>query len=256
MTKYILVLSFLFSNIVWSQDSNCSLITYTQTFNLTNTVVSNYKLYATNKSSLYLETDIITSKDKIYLSRNSLGNSRRYSTGRKNTAPNFYINHKNEFYFREYFHNELILVKENSSEVRHNWTIENETKSVGNFLCSKATTTFRGRDYIAWFSYEIPLPFGPWKFSGLPGLILEVYDKEMALHFVTNTIQINKFNNCDDSINSISLDNYVDINQYQIKKDEILDEIFRKISSRQPAGSKPIKRDKNCTDCGDKLEYF
>ena len=37
---------------------------------------------------------------------------------------------------------------------------------------------FRGRDYIAWYTEEIPYPYGPYKFSGLPGLITCIYDTQ------------------------------------------------------------------------------
>ncbi len=46
------------------------------------------------------------------------------------------------------------------------------------YECNKATTNFAGRTYTAWFTTEIPLPFGPYKFGGLPGLILKIEDAE------------------------------------------------------------------------------
>lgn len=65
------------------------------------------------------------------------------------------------------------------------WKLEKETKKIGNFIVNKATGLFRGRIYTAWYTLEIPLPYGPWKLQGLPGLILEAYDKdkEMYLYF-------------------------------------------------------------------------
>lgn len=44
--------------------------------------------------------------------------------------------------------------------------------------CYKATTSFRGRRWNVWFSPEIPIPYGPWKLSGLPGLILKAEDED------------------------------------------------------------------------------
>ncbi|PKP22106.1 MAG: GLPGLI family protein, partial [Bacteroidetes bacterium HGW-Bacteroidetes-22] len=41
----------------------------------------------------------------------------------------------------------------------------------------------RGRDYIAWFAPDLPISEGPYKFSGLPGLILEVTDTHSNFHF-------------------------------------------------------------------------
>lgn len=65
------------------------------------------------------------------------------------------------------------------------WKLQGETKKIGNFEAHKATGEFRGRLYTAWYTLDVPLPYGPWKLQGLPGLILEAYDqkKEMYLYF-------------------------------------------------------------------------
>jgi hypothetical protein len=68
------------------------------------------------------------------------------------------------------------------------WSIKNETKTILGHTVQKATTQFRGRDYVVWFTSDIPLSNGPWKFGGLPGLILEVYDVQR--HFVFESIKI------------------------------------------------------------------
>lgn len=59
-----------------------------------------------------------------------------------------------------------------------NWNISEETKLIKGYNSQKATTSFAGRDYIAWFSPEIPIAEGPYKFNGLPGLILEISDTD------------------------------------------------------------------------------
>ncbi len=58
------------------------------------------------------------------------------------------------------------------------WKITNETDIVLGFLCIKATTFFRGREWTAFFTPDIPVPEGPWKLCGLPGLILKAYDSK------------------------------------------------------------------------------
>lgn len=70
------------------------------------------------------------------------------------------------------------------------WNIWKETRKIGDFSCQKATTRFRGRDYIAWFTSEIPIRTGPWKFYGLPGLILEVYDTQRRVQFLFQSATI------------------------------------------------------------------
>lgn len=56
------------------------------------------------------------------------------------------------------------------------WVIhEDGTRNIIGFNCTMATTHFRGRAWKVWFSEEIPLPLGPWKLGGLPGLILAAH---------------------------------------------------------------------------------
>lgn len=68
------------------------------------------------------------------------------------------------------------------------WELKNEKKEILTYECYKATTRFRGRNYIAWYTNAIPISDGPYKFSGLPGLILELYDDNENFHY--NLLQI------------------------------------------------------------------
>ncbi len=63
------------------------------------------------------------------------------------------------------------------------WKINDSTKTIMDYTCQMAVSDFRGRRWIAWFAHDIPISDGPWKFSGLPGLIMEVYDTEKHFHF-------------------------------------------------------------------------
>ena len=60
---------------------------------------------------------------------------------------------------------------------KFDWKYEDETREVMGYECRKATTRWRGRDWTAWYS-EIPVSAGPWKFNGLPGLILRLEDSK------------------------------------------------------------------------------
>ena len=58
------------------------------------------------------------------------------------------------------------------------WELKTDTISILGFLCNKAVCRFRGREYAAWYTPNIPVNNGPWKFCGLPGLILKVTDSK------------------------------------------------------------------------------
>lgn len=58
-----------------------------------------------------------------------------------------------------------------------NWKIAPEKKQLGEFKVQKATTEFAGRKWTAWFTTDVPIQDGPYKFSGLPGLIVEIDDQ-------------------------------------------------------------------------------
>ena len=58
------------------------------------------------------------------------------------------------------------------------WTMARGDSTILGYPCHKATTRFRGRDYVAWYTEEIPYPYGPYKFGGLPGLITCIYDTQ------------------------------------------------------------------------------
>ena len=73
------------------------------------------------------------------------------------------------------------------------WTLSTETKTICEHRCQKATCHWRGRDFVAWFAPDIPIRRGPWKFGGLPGLILKVYDKDRLYTFEAIGIQKGNF---------------------------------------------------------------
>ncbi|MDY0142989.1 MAG: GLPGLI family protein [Bacteroidales bacterium] len=60
-----------------------------------------------------------------------------------------------------------------------NWAIEpSRDTTILDIHCLMARVKYAGRDYIAWFAPKIPINDGPYKFSGLPGLIIKLYDTE------------------------------------------------------------------------------
>lgn len=63
------------------------------------------------------------------------------------------------------------------------WIILPQTKMLDKLKVQAAATNFGGRQWTAWFTDTIPIPEGPYKFRGLPGMILEIYDSNNYFHF-------------------------------------------------------------------------
>lgn len=63
------------------------------------------------------------------------------------------------------------------------WKLTNEKKKVNDLNLQKATTNWGGRKWTAWFTTDIPFQEGPYKFHGLPGLIVELSDNKKDYQF-------------------------------------------------------------------------
>ena len=78
------------------------------------------------------------------------------------------------------------------------WKILPETVKIGEYEAQKAETTFAGRKWYAWFTQDIPFQDGPYKFKGLPGLIVKVEDAKGDYSFdLQQSKKITEFPNFD-----------------------------------------------------------
>lgn len=73
-----------------------------------------------------------------------------------------------------------------------NWEIKSDKKEILGFNCQKAIGEFRGRKYTVWFTTDIPYSYGPWKLTGLPGVILEAEDSEKQNVYYATNVSLNK----------------------------------------------------------------
>jgi len=69
------------------------------------------------------------------------------------------------------------------------WKILPDQQKVGEFNAQKAVGNFAGRQWIAWFTTEIPIQDGPYKFNGLPGLIVKIEDRTNSHSFVLKEVK-------------------------------------------------------------------
>lgn len=72
------------------------------------------------------------------------------------------------------------------------WKMIDGVEKVGNFSCQKAEVDYSGRKWTALFTSEINISDGPYIFSGLPGLIVKIYDEKHDYDF--ELAQIKNFN--------------------------------------------------------------
>lgn len=89
-------------------------------------------------------------------------------------------NNNNEFSQYDLLENTVLQLQTNDTQ---KWNLSQEKKNVKNLSLQKAITTWGGRNWTAWFAEEIPFQEGPYKFHGLPGLIVEIYDDKKNYHF-------------------------------------------------------------------------
>jgi len=69
-------------------------------------------------------------------------------------------------------------------DIKLNWKILTDKEKIGSYNAQKATTEFGGRQWTAWFTTDLPFQDGPYKFSGLPGLIVKIEDADKDYSWV------------------------------------------------------------------------
>jgi len=189
MKIFIILLSFLYSNLFYPQTNKTDLEVEYQLFVDAEIVSSMYCTLVANKNASIYHQKNGTAKIGLKESENN------EATGVVKPSLIFepYIridNQTKEILFFDVIGSNIFLVKDNYTEL--SWNISAETKMIGGYKCTKALTDFRGRQWIAWFTTEIPLSFGPWKLYGLPGLILEACDVSNRYNFKLIKITQNK----------------------------------------------------------------
>jgi GLPGLI family protein len=102
---------------------------------------------------------------------------------------------KNKTYHQKEFESDLYLI---SIDNKIDWELSQEKKKIGKYVCYKATANDRfigssgnvlKKKIIAWYTPEIAFSYGPLKYNGLPGLILELENDKVI--FYTKEIHLN-----------------------------------------------------------------
>lgn len=106
------------------------------------------------------------------------------------------------------------------------WKLIDGNKTIGPFNASKATSSFRGRNYTAWYTRDVKVDVGPWKFQGLPGLILQVTDEEKSVIFNFSSAKI-PYTHTEDDFTikedlEFSIDEYAELNRPETVTSEFI----------------------------------
>jgi len=259
MKSIITLLSIFALGVLNSQENNnTAKIIYKQTIDM-NEVVFNkeYELLFDKNSSLYefIEDNKKKSSETIETETNQ-GRQMNYIVRSKKGLKDFFYNNYNTDFYCQSIHNGeyILLTKEEGNKI--DWKVIEEFKDISGFKCQKATGFFRGREYTAWFTSEIPVPFGPWKLHGLSGLILEAYDTDQMIYVVAKSIFTNTDISLSEKVKKIDFSKAISMNEMFIKVEEFDQEELAKMNAQLPQGMKPLKIDKKCEDCGKPLEIF
>lgn len=256
MKKILLLISFIFLNYSFSQKKGIIYYGYVESLYEGSGKGFDYNAYTiyNNKQSYYVTAkDSLESADKKTdkFIPNDAGGGTIAQGGlkRSKNGDQVVYNIKENIILSSILIKEQLYISETAT--KFNWKFTNETKKVGKLMCKKATTSFRGRDYTAWYTTSIPLPFGPWKLNGLPGLILEAYDTDKFVYWYFKNMEYptkNKenVNNLRKPINSksiklISINDFYNFQKEFIEKAKDRNKILQKQYTNVTFDVSPIK---------------
>lgn len=237
--KFIIISTLLFVNYINCQNTKGNL--YVE-YNITKGLIKSKEFLFVNQDNSLYTTDFIDFNNEL----NSLSKKNdNYIIQEKKLKINkmeYYSSlNKDSLFFVSIFPNgKKIIAMDKLPKIK--WEISNnQTKKIGGFTCVKASGNFRGSKIVAYYAINIPLPFGPFKFKGLPGLILEAYNEDsygtkytwaakkiVFNHNLKKKIEFNKDNYHQKIVSYKSL-----IESFDIK----MSNITKKLTSRSSRGS-------------------
>ena len=141
-----------------------------------------------------LERSILNAKNEAFtlLLKNSISkfyHKNILNADKSNYTPPLFVNYSGKVYsIRDSVFRQSSILGENiyvKNKQKENWTITTETKLIDNYKCYKATNIYQvispnkvfNHPVIAWFCPDLPYKYGPNGYNNLPGLILELQER-------------------------------------------------------------------------------
>lgn len=231
LNTLILVL-FITLNINAQDESAIAIVEYQTNLKLGLSSQNISKLYFDKNQSCFIEGEYkITNMPNDVKIKND-------RTKEKNKIKYFVYLNKKQLIKEESFNNKLYRIKEELPKIEWDLSFK-ETNSILGFMCNQARGYFRGRTYTVWYASDIPVRFGPWKFQGLPGLILKISDNFEQVEFTAISLQYkdkeqysNIFELSSNHFKTLSLKEYVSF------KDKEEEGELKKIMASMPRDSR------------------
>lgn len=144
-----------------------------------------------------------------------------------NDKSRFFVTKDNTHYFIDKTALKNLTIQDNPT---FSWKLEKGTKNILGYNCLEASVKFRGREYIAYYAPDIKINAGPWKFSGLDGLILYVESKDKNYIFEATSINLDRKEFNKNNFDIINRNNFIDWNLY---KEKYLEDIQVYLNNQQ-----------------------
>ena len=147
----------------------------------------------------------------------------------------------NDYYFKKDLMRELRILDEGKIyaewKPEYQWEITDDTKTIKGYTVRKAVTNsievepgepgYNGKVY-AWFTEEIPLPVGPDRYVGLPGLILEIEYENTNIKTTLESIQNNVDYKLVNTKQGVRMDDKLDVIYFYHKHPRLVRKALKK----------------------------
>ncbi|WP_299182310.1 GLPGLI family protein [uncultured Chryseobacterium sp.] len=130
----------------------------------------------TDYKTEYMRLETLSKSKSIFYNFINQKDSLNTPNGDQNPYLKFTIIQENKKYNYYGNFNDLYFVFKDN--LKTDWKINNRTSDFKGYKVQEASIELEGRKWVALFAPEIPILIGPYKFSGLPGLILKVSSED------------------------------------------------------------------------------
>ncbi|MCL2289518.1 MAG: GLPGLI family protein [Bacteroidetes bacterium] len=195
MKKTILLTLSLFLIVNWSYSQESGVVNYTVSHNWVKKIESSKTLpKATREQWTYVYSGMKEYEQKATLKFNPDAYRFEYKESEDNQwrKGDEYIIYRdrengNTFDVMTLLNKQYII--QDSINCQH-WKIKNDMKEIAGHICMNASyyDPIKDKEVIAWFALDLPVPIGPDRYCGLPGMILEINEANGAVVYTATSV--------------------------------------------------------------------